>query len=269
MKGFMELGWNALSDVDYNALPALRSHDLSLILKSPLHYKTKTLLGETDALRIGRVLHKLILEPERAEGDIRVILNGDRRTKAGKEAHNAFLETLPPDALTVSEAEMARCRTIQKLVLGHEAVQKILSQGVAEVAGVYEDREGDVFKIKPDYRREDGIIVDLKTTTDVSARAFAHQALKYHYCLQAAFYLEIASLISQTPYTQFIWIVVEKEPPHDIALYLADIETIQYGRGLFQKAISLYKKCKMSNEWPGSPRQIQLLKLPTSAFLEM
>jgi len=265
----MKLGWYEISDEEYNALPALRSHDLSLILKSPLHYKTKTQMGETDALRIGRVLHKLILEPERAKGDIRVVPNGDRRTKAGKEAYNAFLEGLPPHVLTVTEPEMERCRTIQDLVLGHEAVQKILQKGVAEVAGVYRDREGDVFKIKPDYRRDDGILVDLKTTTDVSAKAFVHQALRYHYCLQAAFYLEIASRISATPYTQFIWIVVEKEPPHDIALYLADIETIQYGRGLFQKAISLYKECKMKGHWPGSPRQIQLLKLPTSAFLEM
>ena len=53
----------------------------------------------TPALLFGQAVHKLILEPVTFDDEFAVSPDCDRRTKAGKEAYNAFCEGLGDRAI--------------------------------------------------------------------------------------------------------------------------------------------------------------------------
>jgi len=185
------------------------------------------------------------------------------RTNAGKEALAEFNKSVGDDMFVVSESDYSRATAIRDSVLCHPSASKILTKGIAEIAGVFNG-----MKIKPDYRRFDGILVDLKTTVDASPLGFAKSVANYNYHVQAAYYLDIANAIGPENYHSFAWIAVEKEPPYACAVYVADGDSIELGRKKYKRALNIYNAAKKSGEWTGYPKNISLLKLPGYAFYE-
>ncbi len=247
----MQNGWHALSDEEYNNIDALRSSDLSKLLRSPLHFSMKQPFT-SPALQMGSLIHLMTLTP----GDVchRVkVLSSSTRTKAGKEE----LATLGKDMLGVTQEDFDKASAISNAVLSHPIAAKALTNGVAEIAGVFNG-----MKIKPDYRRFDGIICDLKTTLDASQAGFAKSVVNYNYAMQAAYYLDLANNICKTNYHTWLWIAVEKEPPYAVAVYAADKETLEFGRTRYKRALDIYNAAKASGQWVGYPEVVTTLKLP-------
>ena len=80
----------------YGEIPAVRRSDLWEIRKSPAHYIYKVLHPEepTPALLFGTAAHKYILEGKDFWNDYALAPEVDRRTKAGKEEWQKFLDSL-------------------------------------------------------------------------------------------------------------------------------------------------------------------------------
>ena len=77
----------------YEDIDAVNKSTLWEMRKSPLHYwhlTHDTPREDTKAMQLGRAVHAAILTPTAYKRDFAVTPDIDRRTKAGKEAYEAF-----------------------------------------------------------------------------------------------------------------------------------------------------------------------------------
>lgn len=250
------------------------SHGLMKILKSPAHYKAGLLEDKdrepTPAMRMGSILHSAILEPalflkrKVVQPDF-----GDMRSSKNREARDLWKLDLPEGSILISEQEADQIVAMLDVIQKHPIVSKLFQEGASEVSGFWTDeRTGLRCRIRPDYLREDGLVIDYKTTTDASFKAFQRDAYRYMYHLQAAFYLEGVSQIRGKKSENFIFVVQEKEEPYAVAVYVADEAFLEKGKDLACRGLDIYKHCLATDQWPGYPEMAINLSLPNWAFYE-
>jgi len=206
-----------------------------------------------------------VLEYELFKQTYSVLPELDRRTKAGKEAFEAFLEQNANKAF-LSASDYKQCLDLAASVLRHSKASKLFDTGKAEQTITWDDEtNGAPCKARPDFvteRMGSTFIVDLKTTEDASPRAFSRSAYKYRYHVQAAFYLDgYAQATGITP-EAFIFVAVEKTPPYLVACYVYGPEELNLARATYKQNLETYLECLNSNSWPGYAEIINPLELP-------
>lgn len=231
----------------YFARDALSNSGIKQLLKSPAHFRYWTDNPKTDsaALRIGRALHELILEP--AKTTIAVFNQGKSlASKAGE----AFIEALP-GAIHLTQDEWVTVRAMADSVLSHEKIVSLLGRCQTELQ-IYGqepsafgpiDSKAMIDAIAP------GLILDLKTTGD-DACDFPFAARRYRYDIQAAWYRHMAYTHLDGKLRDFYFIVVEKNPPFGVLIFQAGDEFLSKGLEKCQEAIEIYGQCKALNHWP-------------------
>jgi hypothetical protein len=148
-------------------------------------------------------------------------------------------------------------------LINNKTALHLLTKGKAEQSIFWTDKATGVnCKCRPDYLRDDGIIVDLKTTEDASKRGFERAIANYSYHIQSAFYLEGVSQILNEPLSDFVHLVVEKKPPYAVGIYTLDDEAIGVAREEIKRLLALYAECKAKDEWPAYTQDIQNVSLP-------
>ena len=80
---------------------------------------------------------------------------------------------------------------------------------------------------------------------------FARRGFEYGYRCQAAFYRRVAQLLGLDFDPAFVFVVVEKEPPHLVTVVEFDGEALEEGDRLNRRTIDLYPQCTATGEWPG------------------
>lgn len=253
---------SALSNAEYHALDAVGKSDLDKIARSPAHWKYAE-REETAAIRIGSAVHCAVLEPERFEAEYVGAPDLDKRTKAGKEAFAEF-EAANQGKIVISADDLGLCLDLQAQVRNHPRVAHFLSSGQSEVSALWKDEEFGVrCRARFDWLTPDGWLIDLKTTTDASASAFARSCASYRYHVQAAWYLDAYPQASGGDLPMgFLFIAVEKTAPYAVALYELDAEAVELGRQLARRDLSRYATAREMDCWPGYPTEIQPLSLP-------
>jgi hypothetical protein len=105
-------------------------------------------------------------------------------------------------------------------------------------------------------------VVDLKTTGKSAApTAFARSAVDFGYDLQAAWYSHGFEVITgQSP--AFLFIVVEKDAPHLVAVHALDEFFLERGERLRRNAINTYAACRAADEWPAHGDDLHILTPP-------
>jgi hypothetical protein len=111
------------------------------------------------------------------------------------------------------------------------------------------------------------LLVDLKTTQDASPAAFSKACANFRYHIQAALYLDVVNAhFGAQVYKNFLFIAVEKSPPHQLAIYFADQEMIDIGRREYRADLATYQTCMEYESWPGyGAGEIQPISLPVWA----
>ena len=252
---------SALSNAAYHALDAVGKSDLDMIAKSPLHWK-QAVREETPAMRIGSAVHCAVLEPERFATDYAVAPDGDKRSKAGKEAFAEF-EAAHAGKPIISMADWALCEEIQHAVRMHPGAAALLQAGQPEVSALWNDAEFNVgCRARYDWLTPDGLLIDLKTTQDASPAGFAKSCATFRYHVQAAWYLDAYQKAAGDLPLGFIFIAVEKTPPYAVALYELDAEAVDLGRALARRDLARYANAREFGVWPGYSEAIQPLSLP-------
>lgn len=254
----------AVSDQEYRGIKAVNWSALKHYAKSPAHYRAyiDNPPERTPAMLLGSALHCWVLEPEEFRKRYIVAPEMDRRTRAGKEAHAEFLALAAgKDVLTPEQMEAVR--GMGAAVRGCHARNLVELCEVHERAITWTDpATGLACKGRPDaYSPHTGVIVDIKTTSDASPRAFQRAIATYLYHGQAAFYLD-GLLADGVRAEHFIFIVVEKEPPYAVASYACDAEMIAAGRMLTREYLDMHKACLDAGQWPGYPNRVQSIELP-------
>jgi hypothetical protein len=262
--------YSDITNDEYHASFGISSTGLKAFGKSPAHYKayTEKAFKETPALRIGKIIHEAILEPEKFNS---VVWDGPvKRGKAWEQFQN---DNHGRHILTVTERDMLDGMTMA--VMAHSRASRLVaSAGWAEVSAWWVDPvSGELCKCRPDKWRKDGVLVDLKTCEDASPEGFAKSVYNYGYHLQAAFYLDgAARAIRQSGRTdleipsEFFFVAVEKEPPYAVGVYNLDYEAMEIGRDRYSALLLEYSRCRVRDEWPAYKEELVTLGLPAWAI---
>ena len=97
----------------------------------------------------------------------------------------------------------------------------------------------------------------MKTTEDASPKGFQSSISKFRYHVQSNWYLR-----GVEGSKQFVFIAVEKKPPHMIGVYKASIEMCAAGGRAADKNLHLLSQCRKENLWPGYSEAIEEIDLP-------
>lgn len=150
-----------------------------------------------------------------------------------------------------------------KAIKDHPAASKLIGAGKAEQSVYWNDPlTGELCRCRPDWWRDDNIVVDLKTTENASKDGFAKSIANFRYDVQAAFYLDGIELATGKRPRGFVFVAIEKKPPFAVGVYVLDAETLDAARLVYQKDLQAYAACQQSGEWPGYGDKIQTINLP-------
>jgi hypothetical protein len=110
------------------------------------------------------------------------------------------------------------------------------------------------------------MIADLKTSANASPESFPKSIANYGYHRQSAFYLDVLEFATGIKTNQFPHVVVEKEPPYAVAVYLLDDGSLEKGRQEYVQALEQVMKCEEAGEWPAYSQDVIPIALPSWAF---
>lgn len=187
-----------------------------------------------------------------------------------------------PGRQVLEQEEWGQLHQMRDAVMAHPAARALLTgaPGVAEHSVYWRDpATGLLCRCRPDFWRADGIVVDLKTTTDASPEGFARSIAGWRYHVQAPFYLDgIACAQDQVrgslpAYAQarpkaFVFLAVEKGArvvdgvALGVGVYVLDEESMAIGRQEYAEDLATIAQCQKSGKWPGYGDRIEPISLP-------
>jgi len=253
-----------MTDAEYFGLPGLHQSSAKYLIppSTPAHFwaMINSPRKPSTAFDFGHAAH---LKATGRGPEIVLVPFDDYRTKAAQQARDfARAEGRIP----LRAADLQIVEDMAGALLAHPAVAEVLTDPsfLAEVSMLCTHPTGPVICGKADLISSD-LIVDYKTTvTAATADQFARTVLKYHYDMQAAWYLTITDILGK-PRQGFWFIVQEKNPPYLPALLRLDDEFLEHGYQKMTDALALYSECSDTHTWPGYPADLQPVHLPAWA----
>lgn len=223
---------------------------------------------DSDAMRIGRVAHKVCLESHFL-GDIGILPDVNLRTNAGKEVKEKFLKDLEGRDWATPK-EMGCVKAMSEELHSHPLASKLLHGGVAEQSE-YSMMDGVYCKGRMDYRNTNiNALVDYKTTA-IDPTKWEAMVFNRDYPRQLAFYSDLANTIEQDAIdTAYIVMQKLKKPDDknyswktDIRVFKFEMEddSIVIGRFKYQKGIHMFKNCMERGSYNGFP-ECEILESP-------
>lgn len=260
---------------EYDLIPKLNISRLKHIKRSPLKYRHEMdNPTQTEPMVLGVATHVAVLEPERYARDFAV---WDRITDGGNSAprrgqyYDAFAAANKgKTVLTLEQHKTANA--IARAVRFNEAANKYLETGDPEVTleWVLAPEIGSrPAKSRLDWlTRVDGrpCLVGLKTTRDCRHFKFASQAASLGYHLNWAYYFDAYVSLRGGEVPKCVEIVVESEPPHDVAVYRIDNDIITQGREEYWECAKILAECERADTWPGCVPVEEALTLPSWVY---
>ncbi len=218
-------------DFYYGALNkiALSSSSLKMLLDSPKTFYNVQTYGSNEsspALLQGRIIHTMILEPERFDDIFEVVEVASKNTKKFKEAQASTSKTC------ITRKDLDNGERIVDAFQRNEHAKHFLKQSQTEKPMV-DMLGGFPFRAKADIWN-DSFLADIKTTTDL--KAFRYSADKYGYDMQCYLYCNLF----QRSYQDWYFIVLDKASC-DIGIYDVSEEFYKRGEAKFNRAIKVYR----------------------------
>lgn len=198
-----------MTNAEYRQQRGVSKSELDLIHCSPalIEWARSAPSVGSESVDLGTHVHCALLEPEVFAEQYRKAPKFDKRTKAGKEAAEAFeLSTTGNSSLILDADIYDMVIAMRDSVLAHPVARGLLtSPGVSE-SSIFGELEGVRVKCRPDRIVEGrNILVDVKKTADMST--FAQSVAEFRYHVQAAFYSDVyEQLTSHAP--RFVFVVV-------------------------------------------------------------
>lgn len=271
-----------MSNAEYHSHSAVSSSQLKTILRSPAHFYARHVVDcehkQTPAMALGTAVHSLFLEPQNFENDCAIEPNVNKRTNAGKAELESFLaENTGKTIITPDQFEDAKSMVAS--MTKHPMYNMILSGGLRESSIFYADEETELdcrvrfdWHIAPNVSEffPNGLIMDIKKTTDARENEFSRSCQKYGYALSAAMYLQgYRAFYGEAVNPTFLFFVVEDTAPYESIIYYASDEMIFAGNIKRREAMLSLQQAKLNNDWHGYSKQIQQINLPIWAMKEI
>ncbi len=252
--------WIDIEDDLYHSLPGLSSTSAKYLdSECPLKLKHKMESTEetpqSEALIMGRAIHKYILEVDEFDDYFIIGPTDDKRSREwkvfinnNKDDERGILRKKDGDMLQGMLESLKRPKDKD----GTNTYTGIItnSETLREKALFTIDRQrGVILKIKVDINL-DGMFLDLKSTKNANPKSFIKDAANLGYALQAAFYIMVAKLGGKKAET-FGFIPIEKEAPFMHSVVLLSDEDINLASTHVDRLINEYSFCLNNNVWYG------------------
>jgi exodeoxyribonuclease VIII len=263
-----------MSNEEYQRLPYISASGLKVLARSPAHYQAWLTLPrvETPALFAGTLIHTAVIQPELLETDYTVIPDDlDRRTKAGKER---WAEIEESGKKPVKQEDMENAKLVAGAVHAHPLAGSLFEpddESASEISifwehGVILDGVAQTIQCRgrPDRIKKMGnrwILVDLKTTDDVTR--FEHSIAAYQYHLQIAHYLRGLSTTDKfAPVDHALFVAVEKAPPYGVGIFELSQSYLQKGYEECERLYRIFAQCVRDDKWESYPAIIREVEMP-------
>lgn len=196
----------------------LSNSDISTLLRDPLALGKPR--EQVPAFLVGGYFHTAILEPNKLK-KYKIIESSTRNTKKYKEISNGEMCLL--------QHEVDQLEVMIDKVLANDVCRGLIRpiDGEYELPGITEI-DGIAWKGKADIiNRDDGLIVDLKTTAKLDD--FRWSASKYNYDSQAYIYQKIFGY-------DMVFVAIDKKT-HQIGIFDCSPQFIERGKEKVERAI--------------------------------
>lgn len=170
-----------------------------------------------------------------------------------------------PGRIVLSPEQWDQLHAMAAAVHAHPAAGALLTSvpGEAEKSVYWNDpTTGVLCRCRPDWWREDDVLVDLKTTDDASPEVFAKSMANWRYDVQDPFYTDGVKIATGRNVKAFVFIAVEKKPPYAVGVYVLDSASREIGRAMYQQDLKVYAECLANDNWPGYGDKIQTINMP-------
>lgn len=266
---------------DYHALPAVSASALRIIhAQTPFHLWRARQDGvvETDAMRLGTLIHDAVLEPHKAGRSVAVIpetftVPADYQPKNKKDIQPGEVvewsfrrplcqkwkaDMLAAGCAVVTKSEWDEIQQAASAVANSSAGD-VVRRSDPEVTITWETDRGTKCKARIDLLPRDSAlgIWDLKTCSDASPDGFQRAAWASGYHIQAAWYLDAIRLFDESRAEEFRFIAYEKGSGA-VVVHKATPEFISAGRRDYLAALEKYEAAVASGVWPGYADEVVL-----------
>ena len=248
--------WAGIPNEVYHRLPHASSSQLRRLERSAAHMMAPS--EPTQAMAFGSAVHAAVLEEDLFEQTY-YVKDWDGRTKEGKArseevAHMTELRPGEWDAVHGIVEALKADVNASKYLYGVE--------GLPELSMV-----GGGMRCRFDrYLTRHGIGVDLKTTQDARPEAFARDAAKYGYHMQAYHYMRAHEAATGAPLKAFVFVAVEKVHPYGIGIYYFGPQTMQVAEEKHAGLLTKFSAAVNLQEFACYDTTPQELELPAWAL---
>lgn len=262
-----------ISMAQYQALPALSASGINtLVNQCPAKFWHESPWNPAPPadneihFDIGTALHLAVLEPEQLAARVVLIELASFRTKEARaQRDEAYIAGKTPLRIQDWQAVLG----MERAIADRPDISALFKGGEAEATLTWNWFDVPC-KARPDYLapgKRDGyrIIVDAKTADSAQPDAVARKAFGEGWHIRDAWYREGATANSIIP-ERYVYVVVEKDPPHLIQAYEFDARAVEWGRTVIARGLKLFRECWERKTWPGySDKTIAPLALPVWA----
>lgn len=190
---------------------------------------------------IGGYFHTAILEPDKLN-KYKIINTTTRNTNVYKELSGGEICLLQHevDNIELLKDKMLNNKVCESLIRGFNVEYEV--PGIVEIDGVMWKGKADIIN------HDEGLIVDLKTTSDLAG--FNYSAKKYNYDSQAYIYKKLFGY-------DLVFIAIDKKT-HQIGIFDCSDRFLQGGEDKVKQAIDAYKLFFKTEDF--DPQQYLLTK---------
>lgn len=219
---------------------------------------------------IGNAFHTLVLEPMTFDRRYLVVPDfGDMRSSKNRDFRDAFLRENAQGRIPLKKEWSETIHGMREACFQHKKLRKYLEEGEPEVTAIARDpRTGLPRKSRIDWHATRlHSALDLKSARDGSRNAWRREAGSRRYHVQDPFYTETFQLAG-VELDDFVFGVVEKEPPYVIGLYNIDDRGRLAGEKLYMRVMEQIAQACRSGEYPGYTTDVESIDIPVYAILE-
>ncbi|MDC9591712.1 PD-(D/E)XK nuclease-like domain-containing protein [Xenorhabdus sp. XENO-10] len=230
-----------ISNEDYHKDEAIGSTTIKAISVSPANLYFNPFKG-SKSTQIGTAIHAALLEPAIFERDF--ILRGDIKTRASKEYKEIFQYADAEKILIGSEVETVT-RMIESAWMNNDFIDYMSGSGHSEVS-MFATCPSTELSLKCRFDRlsdNHSYPLDVKSCRDATERGFSQAFGKYHYHVQAAFYLYVLRLVTGRELNQFCFFALENTPPYKNCMYYIGEDSLDLGYKTLFESLHKLKEC--------------------------
>lgn len=271
---FQSLWLKEFDEQTYHSdLTAVARGDIVAAQKSAAHFKSRRQqleMEESEPLRFGRLIHMLVLEPEKLKRQFVLMPDfGDMRSSKNRDTRDAWKASLDPSATICTQQDMVKLFCMAKSIMQNETACDLLFGAEFEMTGFYRDPvTGLKCRFRADaWNRDIGALIDLKSTQDASESEFMYSAWKYRYDIQLAKYSFGVEQLFSKPETNAL-IVVESKAPWTCSVKIATKEFMARGLKDHRRGMDTIAEAITTNTYPSSSQPVCELALPRKAQYE-